>query len=38
MAGSSGDVEIIGDGLKYATMVVATLPIMCPYPFRRNTL
>ena len=33
MAGSSGDVEIIGDGLKYATMVVATLPIMCLYPF-----
>jgi len=26
-------VEIIGDGLKYATMVVATLPIMCLYPF-----
>ncbi len=33
MAGSSGDVEIIGDGLKYATMVIATLPIMCLYPF-----
>ncbi len=33
MAGSTGDVEIIGDGLKYATMVVATLPIMCLYPF-----
>lgn len=33
MAGASGDVEIIGDGLKYATMVVATLPIMCLYPF-----
>ena len=33
MAGSSGDVEMIGDGLKYATMVVATLPIMCLYPF-----
>lgn len=33
MAGSSGDVEIIGDGLKYATMVVATVPIMCLYPF-----
>lgn len=33
MAGSSGDVEIIGDGLKYATMVVATFPIMCLYPF-----
>ena len=33
MAGATGDVEIIGDGLKYATMVVATLPIMCLYPF-----
>ena len=33
MAGSSGDVEVIGDGLKYATMVVATVPIMCLYPF-----
>lgn len=33
MAGSTGDIEIIGDGLKYATMVVATLPIMCLYPF-----
>ncbi|MGN1370382.1 MAG: carbohydrate ABC transporter permease [Aristaeellaceae bacterium] len=33
MAGSTGDVEVIGDGLKYATMVVATLPIMCLYPF-----
>lgn len=33
MAGSSGDVEIIGDGLKYATMVIATMPIMCLYPF-----
>ena len=25
--------EIIGDGLKCATMVVATLLIMCLYPF-----
>ena len=33
MAGATGDVEIIGDGLKYATMVVATLPIMYLYPF-----
>ena len=33
MAGSTGDVEVIGDGLKYATMVVSTLPIMCLYPF-----
>ena len=33
MSGSTGDAEIIGDGLKYATMVVATLPVMCLYPF-----
>lgn len=33
MAGGMGDVEIIGDGLKYATMVVASLPVMCLYPF-----
>ena len=38
MAGSTGDVEVIGDGLKYATMVVSTLPIMCLYPFCRSTL
>lgn len=36
LQGSSGmanDNELIGDGLKYATMVVATLPIMCLYPW-----
>ena len=33
MAGGTGDVEVIGDGLKYATMIVATLPVMCLYPF-----
>jgi putative aldouronate transport system permease protein len=33
LAGSVGDVEVLGEGLKYATMVVATLPIMCLYPF-----
>ncbi len=33
MAGGMGDIEIIGDGLKYATMVVASLPVMCLYPF-----
>ena len=33
MSGSTGDAEVIGDGLKYATMVVATLPVMCLYPF-----
>lgn len=27
------DQEFIGDGVKYATMVVTTLPIMCLYPF-----
>ncbi len=33
MTGAIGDAEVIGDGLKYATMVVATFPIMCLYPF-----
>ena len=33
MSGGATDQEIIGDGLKYATMVIATLPIMCLYPF-----
>ncbi len=33
MTGSAGDVESIGEGLKYATMIVATLPILCLYPF-----
>ncbi len=28
-----GDTEMIGEGIKYATMVVATLPIICLYPF-----
>ena len=27
------DRELISEGIKYATMVVATLPIMCLYPF-----
>ena len=27
------DQDFIGDGVKYATMVVTTLPIMCLYPF-----
>jgi putative aldouronate transport system permease protein len=30
---SSGDVEPIGDTIKYATIVVATLPILLLYPF-----
>lgn len=31
--GAVMDQEIIGEGIKYATMVVATLPILCLYPF-----
>ncbi|MDI6617087.1 MAG: carbohydrate ABC transporter permease [Clostridiales bacterium] len=31
--GSLSDQEMIGEGIKYATMVVATLPILCLYPF-----
>ena len=30
---ASSDQEFIGDGVKYATMVATTLPIMCLYPF-----
>jgi putative aldouronate transport system permease protein len=30
---ATSDQEFIGDGVKYATMVVTTLPIMCLYPF-----
>lgn len=30
---SSGDVMPIGETIKYATIVVATLPILCVYPF-----
>lgn len=30
MAGE--DVELLSDNLKYATIVVATLPILCVYP------
>lgn len=35
MAGSgmSSDVEAIGESIKYATIVVATAPILCVYPF-----
>lgn len=34
MAGASeSDVESVGEGVKYATMMVATVPIMCLYPF-----
>lgn len=27
------DQEMIGENVKYATMVVSTLPILCLYPF-----
>jgi putative aldouronate transport system permease protein len=30
---ATADQEFIGDGVKFATMVVTTLPIMCLYPF-----
>ena len=30
---SGDDVELLSDNLKYATIVVATLPILCVYPF-----
>ncbi len=33
IGGGGGDDELIGEGVKYATMVVATVPIMCLYPF-----
>ncbi len=33
IAGGGGDNDLIGEGVKFATMVVATVPIMCLYPF-----
>ena len=34
MAGNvGGDVQAIGESIKYATIVVSTLPVMCVYPF-----
>lgn len=30
---SSGDVEAVGATIRYATIIVATLPILCIYPF-----
>ena len=30
---SNDDVEALSDNLKYATIIVATLPILCVYPF-----
>lgn len=32
-AGGGGDTFIIGESVKYATIVAATLPILCVYPF-----
>lgn len=31
--GAVSDQETVGEGIKYATMVISTLPIMCLYPF-----
>lgn len=33
ISGSAGDVEAIGESIKYATIVVSTAPILCVYPF-----
>lgn len=30
---SAGDKELIGETIKYATIIVSTLPILCLYPF-----
>ena len=30
---SSGDLEAVGATIRYATVIVATLPILCAYPF-----
>lgn len=32
-AGSGNDAFVVGESAKYATIVVATLPILCVYPF-----
>ncbi len=32
-AGAGGDIESIAASIKYATIVVATIPILCVYPF-----
>lgn len=32
-SGSGGDIEAIGESIKYATIVVSTAPILCVYPF-----
>lgn len=31
--GGAGDQEIIGESIRYALIIVATLPILCVYPF-----
>lgn len=31
--GSAGDQYMLGESIKYATIIVATLPILCLYPF-----
>lgn len=33
LGGNAGDVEAIGATIRYATIIVATLPILCVYPF-----
>lgn len=33
ISGGAGDVEAIGESIKYATIVVSTAPILCVYPF-----
>lgn len=32
-AGSGEDIAMIGETIKYATIVVATIPVLCVYPF-----
>ncbi|GIP40105.1 sugar ABC transporter permease [Paenibacillus sp. J31TS4] len=32
-ASASSDLQIVGDALKFATILVSTLPILCVYPF-----
>lgn len=32
-SGAGGDIEAIGESIKYATIVVSTVPILCVYPF-----
>lgn len=33
ISGGTGDIEAIGESIKYATIVVSTAPILCVYPF-----